>query len=167
MSSMEVVRYRPGEAIRWLQTGAANIRRGAQAKGRAVADSTPTDARSFGQGIATAASALVDLGKGAYAELIHRQAEVNEYVLQEERFDVVNGNSIKSVEYSRIKKISFGNERAKIELDRGDLVIKPYAHIVAGRVKVPVGWTRNGMDVPYELLIEEIAARCSLEIEEP
>ena len=163
---METVRYRPGEAIQWLQTGAANIRKGAQAKGKAVANATPTDARGIGQGFATAASALVDLGKGAYAELLHRQAEASEYVLQDERFDIVTGTSIKSVEYERIRSIKFLNERATLTLDKGTVLIKPFAHLVAGRVKVPVGWTRNGMQVPFELLVEEIAARCQIEIDE-
>ena len=163
---MEIVRYRPGEALRWLQTGAANIRKGAQAKGRQVANTQATDAKTIGQGIATAASALVDLGKGAYAELIHRQAEASEYVLQDDRFDIVSGNSIKSIEYERVKSIKFVNERATIELDKGHVHIKPFAHLVAGRVKVAVGWSRNGMEVPFDLIVEEIAARCQIEIQE-
>lgn len=163
---METVRYRPGEAIRWLQTGAANIRKVAQAKGRQAVNSQPTDVKTFGQGIATAASALVDLGKGAYAELIHRQAEASEYVLQDDRFDIVTGSSIKTIEYDRVKSIKFVNEKMTLELDKGSVHIKPFAHLVAGRVRVPVGWSRNGMEVPYDLIVEEIAARCQLEIEE-
>lgn len=161
---MESIRYRPGEALRWLETGAANIRRGAQAKGKSIVVAPPMDAKGIGQGLVTAATALVDLGKGAYAELIHRQVEASEYVLQEDRFDVVTGSSIKSITYDRIRSILYHNDRATIELDKGSVAIKPYAYLVAGRVKVAVGWNRNGMDVPYELLIEEISARSSVEI---
>jgi len=37
--------------------------------------------------------------------------------------------------------------------------------VVAGRTKVPVGWRRNGLEVPYELLIDELAARSGRSIE--
>ena len=43
-------------------------------------------------------------------------------------------------------------------LDRGTLQIKPYAYVVAGKLKVPIGWARNGIEVPYELLIEELSS---------
>ena len=163
---METIRYRPGEALRWLETGAAKIRLGAQAKGKSIVNSPPTDARSLGLGVLTAASALVDLGKGAYAELVHKHVEASEYVIQEDRFDVVNGTAIKSISYSQIKSIMVVNDRATIELEKGSVIIKPYAHLVAGRLKVPVGWSRNGMEVPFELLIQEISARSGIDIEE-
>ncbi|MFI5386721.1 MAG: hypothetical protein ACHQ50_11450 [Fimbriimonadales bacterium] len=159
---MEPIRYKPGEAIRWLETGAEANRKSARLKGRDVfAPGVPPGAK-LGQGV----GALIDLGKSAWADVLHKQAEASEYVFQEDRFDVVSGNSIKTVPYDEIKRISFKNERATITLHRGStLVIKPYAHISAGRIRVPVGWLRNGMEVPYDLLIEELSARCGVEVE--
>ena len=158
---MEVVRYRPGEAIRWLQTGAENIWRGAKAKGKSAIE---PHSGTFGQNLKNAAGAIFDYGKGAYADMLHRQADASEYVLLETHFDVVRGSAIKTVDYSRVKKIELKGDRATLTLDAGNLSIKPFAHIVSGRAKVPVGWTRNGMEVPYELLIEELAARCGVDV---
>jgi hypothetical protein len=161
LNSVEVVRYRPGEAIRWLQTGAENIRRGARAKGKSVVEG---DTRTFGESLKTAAGAAIDFTKGAYADLKHRQAEASEYVMLDGHFDVVNGTSIKAINYDRVEKITLNGDRATLFLDKGTLTIKPFAYIVAGRAKVPVGWTRNGIEVPYELLLEELAAHCNLDI---
>lgn len=159
---MEPIRYKPGEAIRWLETGAEANRKSAKQKGREVfAPGIPPGAK-FGQGV----GALIDLGKSAWADILHKQAEASEYVLQDDRFDVVSGNSIKTVPYEEVKKISIRNERATITLTRGStLQVKPYAYITAGRIRVPVGWQRNGMEVPYDLLIEELSARCNVEVE--
>jgi hypothetical protein len=161
---MEVVRYRPGEAIRWLQTGAEGQRRSAQSKGRSVVRGN--DTKPFAQNLKTAASALVDFGRGAYTELMHHQAAASEYVLQDEHLDIVSGTSIKTVPYERIRAITMKGDRAVLALDKGSVSIKPFAYVVAGRTRVPVGWVRNGTEVPYELLLEELAARCRIEIEE-
>ena len=159
---MEPIRYKPGEAIRWLETGAAANRKTAKQKGKDVFTSGIPAGAKFGQGV----GALIDLGKGAWSDILHQQAEASEYILQEDRFDVVSGNSIKTVPYNEIKRIAIKNEKATVTLDRGStLVIKPYAHIVASRIRVPVGWMRNGMEVPYDLLIEELSARCGVEVE--
>ena len=89
---MELVRYRPGEAIRWLETGADNIRKGAQNRGlNLLRQGVGIDSKTIGENLKTAAGALFDFGKGTYAEMMHRQAEDSEYVLQETQFDIVNG----------------------------------------------------------------------------
>jgi len=164
---MELVRYRPGEAIRWLQTGAENIRRGAQAKGKAAATAGAVDARAFGENLKNAAGAVLDYGKGAYADLMHKQAEASEYVLHDDYFDIVRGSNIKTITYEQVKSIEYEKDRATLNLDKGtQVLIKPFAHLVAGRARVPVGWSRNGIEVPFELLIEELAARCKVEFEE-
>ena len=159
---MEPIRYKPGEAIRWLETGAEANRKSAKQKSRDVFQSGAPAGTKIGQGF----GAIVDFSKGAWADILHSQAEASEYVLQDDRFDVVAGNSIKTVPYAEVKKIVLKNEKATITLKRGStLAIKPYAYITAGRIKVPVGWMRNGMEVPYELLLDELSARCGLEVE--
>jgi hypothetical protein len=163
---MEVVRYRPGEAIRWLATGAENLRKEAVLRGRTAVKQPTGDARQVKDNLKSAAGALIDLGRSAYTDLLHNQAEASEYVLLDNHLDVVRGGTIRSVPYSDIKKIEYRSERATIVLEKGSLIIKPVAHIVAGRARVAVGWTRNDMEVPYELLIEELAARCKLEIDD-
>jgi hypothetical protein len=166
---MEPIRYKPGEAIRWLETAADTFRKSAKHKGKDAVDPKRdrSDFKKVGASVADAAGAIYDLGKGAWADMLHRQAEASEYVLQEEHFDVVKGGSIKSVEYKRVIEISEKGDTIVVKLDKGNLTIKPYAYIVSGRVKVPVGWSRNGLEVPYELLIEELAARCNVKLVNP
>jgi hypothetical protein len=163
---MELVRYRPGEAIRWLQTGAANLRKTAGQRGKAIVRQAGPDQKGFSENVMTAAGALIDYGKSAYAEVVRRQVEGVEYVLQEDHFDVVRAGAIQTVPYDRVKQIRLVGDRARLYLEKGTVSIKPVAHVVAGHLKVPVGWSRNGMEVPFELLVQELAARCGLDVEE-
>jgi hypothetical protein len=164
---MEPIRYRTGEAIRWLKTGAQSIRKDASQRGKQVIQGgTPKDVRDVAGRVGAAAEAMMDFGKSAWADFKHSELEHSEFVLTDDNFDIVKGNSIKSIPYSRVEKIQRRGERVTVTLDKGSLVIKPHAHILAGGLKVPVGWTRNGMEVPYELLAEELSARCGVNIED-
>jgi hypothetical protein len=165
-SCMELVRYRPGEAIRWLQTGAENMRKSANERGKGLVRQSGADQKGLGENVKTAAGALFDYGKSAYTDVMRKQAEAVEYVLQDDHFDVVRGSSINSVLYERVKHVKLSGDRVRLYLDKGTLTIKPVAHIVAGRVKVPVGWVRNGIEVSFDLLAEELAARCGVDLEE-
>jgi len=164
---MEPIRYKTGEAIRWLKTGAEAIRKDAKEKGRQVVQpGTPKDFRDASARVASAAGAVIDFSKSAWADLKASELENTEYVLTDDGFDIVKGSSIKSIPYNRVEKIQRRADRSTITLDRGSVVIKPHAYIVAGGLKVPVGWTRNGMEVPFELLLDELSARCGVNIED-
>ncbi|MFZ4507166.1 MAG: hypothetical protein ACOYON_05645 [Fimbriimonas sp.] len=162
---MELVRYRTGEAIRWLETGAERMRKDAQTRGRNLLRSE-SSSKPFLQSVASAAGTLVDLGRSAYADLLHAQANGSEYVLQEKHFDVVKANSIKTIPYDRVKSIAYQGDKVVLTLDKGTITIRPQAYIVSGRVKIPVGWSRNGLEVPWDLLIDELAARCKVDVDE-
>lgn len=159
---MEDVRYQPGEAVRWLQVGAADRRRQAQRQGTSVW--RREGERSFGRDLKEIAGALTELGRSAMAEIAHRQALAAEYVLHKEEFEAVESGKVRTVRYDSILGIRVKGDRASLIFEQGSLVIKPHAYVVAGRTKVPVGWRRNGLEVPYELLIDELAARCGREI---
>ena len=163
---MEPIRYKPGEAIRWLGTAADSYRKSAKTKGKEAVDPKRdrSDFKKVGSNVADAANAIFDLGRSAWADMLHKQADASEYVLQDNHFDVVKGGSIKSIDYKRVTEISIKGDSTTFKLDKGSLVVKPYAFIVAGKVKVPVGWTRNGLEVPYEVMIEELAARCGVNL---
>ena len=163
---VELVRYKVGEAIRWLETGAESIRKGAQNKGLNILKQNGIDQKTLGDNLKTAAGAIFDFGKGTYADMIHKQAEDSEYVLQEKQFDIVTGGNIKAITYDRVLAIHQRGDRTILTLDKGVVTIKPFAYIVSGRIKVPVGWKRNGIEVPYELFTLELAARCGMEIQE-
>lgn len=160
---MEDVRYKPGEAIRWLQTGAQEIRQSARRHGKSL--TRREGERSIGRDLRDMAGALTDLGKSALAELAHRQAEANEYVLHEGHVEIVSSGRIRSLTYADVRAIKLDADRASLVLEQGSVTIKPHAYIVSGRLKVPVGWTRNGIEVPYELLLDELSARCGRPID--
>lgn len=125
-----------------------------------------TEANTVKESLRSAAGALFDFGKSAYTDLLHSQAEASEYVLQDDHFDVVRNGTIRSIPYSAIKAIDFRSEKAHFKLDnKSVLTIKPIAHLLVGHAKVPIGWSRNDIEVPFELLIEELSARSKVEIE--
>jgi hypothetical protein len=162
---VEIVRYKPGEAVRWLQTEADRLRADAKASGKAATEPSSVDFAGFAELIKNAAGAVLNLGKSAYADFAHLRANATEYAFLDDRMDVVTGTTIKAISYSSVKQISLRGDKAVLTLDKGNLTIKPFAHIVAGPVKVPIGWQRNGLEAPYHLIIEELAARCGVEVQ--
>jgi hypothetical protein len=141
------------------------MRKTASSRSKDLVRQTGADQKGFGENVKTAAGALYDYGKSAYADVVRKHAESSEFVLQEHHFDIVHNGSIKTIPYLRVKQVVLSGERARLMLDKGSVSIKPVAFVVAGRLKVPVGWARNGIEVPFDLLIEELAARCGLEVE--
>lgn len=160
---MDLIRYKPGEAMRWLEIGAEDFRRGAKRKSKSVV--RREGERSIGREVREVAGALMGIGKSAVAEFLHRQAEASEYVLHEDHFEIVTPNRIRSVRYASVRSIRMRGDRATLVLNQGSATIKPHAYLISGRIRVAVGWSRNGLEVPYEVLIDELAARCDVEIE--
>lgn len=113
-----------------------------------------------------AAKGVMKWGRGAVAEITQRKVQKLSYGLEDTHFQVVKLTSNQSWEYSEINGIyAERNHTYRLNYEGGDLIIKPPAMLVAGRTRVPIGWDRNGMEVPYVMLIEELAARCGAEIE--
>lgn len=160
----ELVRYRAGEAIRWLDLGSDSLRDQAARQTKDVMDRKGE--RSITKDIAGLFGAAMNYGRGAVADMKHRQAEASEYTLDAEGFDIKTGRMLRRIRYAEVKAIRREGDKVKVILVQGSLEIKPYAHIVSGRAKVPIGWERNDIEVPYELLIEELAARAKVEIDD-
>ena len=158
----EIVRYRADEAIRWLDAGADGMRRDAAEGARAAKNAVAGDLGSVGRSIRKAAGSVRDFGRAAVADLSHRRADAIEYVLDEERFDIVRGGAIHSIRYDDVRTIELRGDRATLQMESGHATIKPIAHLVTAGAKVPLGWSRNGLDAPYFTLIEEIAARAGV-----
>mgnify|MGYP000185606359 CR=1 FL=1 len=159
---VDAIRYRPGEAVRWLESGAQAMRKSAARKGKGIV--RREGHRSLGKDIKEAAGAIYDMGRSAFAELAHHQAMASEYVLGEESFEVIRSGSSRTYRYADITGLEQKGDRLMLTLDQGSITIKPHAYIVAGRIRVPVGWVRNGIEVPYAILLDEIAARCGKDV---
>lgn len=162
MKGMEPIRYRPAEAIVWLRLGAEEMRKEARRRGQSVFQRQGE--RTLVKDLRDTAGALFGMGKSAFAEFLHQQYDDAEYVLYADRFEVVGKRGTKSILYEDVVSIRQDGDRAVMTLKRGSHTIKPIAHIVAGHVRVPIGWSRNGMDVPYETLLDELSARCRIDI---
>jgi hypothetical protein len=158
-----LIRYKPGEAIRWLEMGAQDFRKNAQRQGKSLV--RREGERNVSVDFKQAAGAIMDFGKGAWVDLMHRLAQASEYVLSDEYFEIVSSTRLRPVRYDDVDSIRIHGDKATLVLDRGSVVIKPHAYIVSGRVKVPIGWSRNDIEVPYEVLLDELSARCGVEVE--
>lgn len=159
--TMSVVRYRPADAVRWLQMGSESAARDAQRRGQAALKSGDDLRRNFRD----AAGALIGAGKTAFAQAMHAQANATEYVLYEELMEVVQGAKTKTIRYEDVKSIEVHGDRARVVLKEGEIKVDPPAHICVGRVRVPIGWERNGMEVAYDVLLDELGARCKVPLE--
>lgn len=159
---MATVTYRPAPVLHWFETGAQHARTSAKKKGRELAK---TSADAWAEGLKKAASAAADLGRSAFSDFVHRAAEEVTFVLHEDSFEAQTLGNKKKVIFDEVTEVAeAAHDRYVLTHKGGTLVIKPTAHLVAGRLKVPVGWTRNGMEVPYTMLIDEIAARSGVDI---
>src|SRR5262245_2283441 len=100
---MDLVRYKPGEAIRWLETGAQALRKQAKRQGSRVLQRQGH--RDVQTDIKDVAGALFGFGKSALADLIHRQLEASEYVLHPDRLEVCGPTGARYVPYQEIQEI--------------------------------------------------------------
>lgn len=164
MPTDPLIRYVPDPAIRWLQYGAKTMRKDAASSGKSLVKRTGL--RGIGKDLSQAAETVVGLGKSAVADLLHLQASKVEYVLGSEYFEIVSSNGIKRVDYSTITAAKKIKDTYHFLMENGAVSISPVAHIVASGIRAPIGWQRNGLEVPFDLLADEIAAHAHLTIEE-
>lgn len=160
---MAVVTYLPADIVRWLGTSARQKRRTAVQRALAV----PQNAMEKGlvPGLMDAADAALGLGKQALGDLSTAQAEERGYRLYEEGFEAMGLMTRNKVNYSDVTRIvRKGADKFRVEYTGGHLTVKPVAHLVAGTHRVAIGWLRNGMEVDYDTLIEELAARTGREV---
>lgn len=160
---MGPVFYKPPDVLHWLDEGGKAS--SAEAKRKVKETSVEPSLSSIGAAIGKVARAAKDFGKGAIADMTYRHLEEKGYTLYEDSFEFATQGGVKRVPYSEVSEIRAEPEDRFIVFYGGSsLTIKPIAHLVAGRVKVPIGWKRGAMEVSYAMLIEEIAARCRVEI---
>ncbi len=159
---METVRYTTAQAVRWLETGAQGMRFVANAQGRSLV--RREGERTIGRDVLHAAGAIADYGKSAWADILHTQAQSTEYLLSEDALEVSSSGRTKTIAYSEIISMRLRGDKATIVMERGSLTIRPEAYISSGKIKVPIGWERNEIEVPYEMLLDELAARAGVKI---
>ncbi len=161
---MPSVTYSPAEVIHWFNTNAKAINAKALAKGQAISKIAAEE--GFIPSLKQAASAAVSFSKGAIGTIVQKSAEETKYELHDSGFESIDIARKIKLEYNEIRQIvAKQGDRFQILFNGGSLTIKPVAHLVSGRHKVPVGWQRDGVEVPYVMLVEEISARSGIEIQ--
>ncbi len=154
------VSYRPAPVLHWFTIGGKTARAKAKKSGKEILQGT-----DLASGLRKAAGAAADFGKGALSDIAHRSADETSYSLFDDAFEVTTLTSRKRFAYSEVREIvAEGHDRYEIVGRSGRHTVVPVAHLVSGRVRVPVGWVRNGMEVPYTMLIDELSARAGVEI---
>lgn len=161
---MPTATYRPPDILHWFSTGSQEAIESAMRKGRAFTKSASES--TVKENIRRAAGVAADFGRGAAAEVLHRQAVDIVYKLHDEQMDVRNASGSHTVTYDSITSILVHpKDRFTIEHVEGTLTVRPIAHLSAGRIRVPIGWVRNEIEVPFSMLLDELSARSDVEIE--
>ncbi|MBV6503431.1 MAG: hypothetical protein AKCLJLPJ_01503 [Fimbriimonadales bacterium] len=143
----QVVRYKPADIGRWLEMGTASVRTHRQA--------TEKPAKIPAR-ILEALGTVMSEGKSAVAAVASRQLEKFEVLLGDKSLE----SGGRTLAYSEIKAVTAGRGLLyRFETDDRPFIVKPYAWLEMAGHRVPLGWLRNGIEVPYETLAEEIAAR--------
>ena len=161
---MQTITYRPPDILHWFSTGSQEAIDSAKRRSR---DFTKKAGEStVKENILKVAGVAAEFSRGAAADLVHRQASETVYKLFDEEIDVRGPVSSYTIKYDSIRAI-YANTKDKftIEHDAGTLTVRPVAHLVSGKVRVPLGWDRNNIEVPFTMLLEELSARCGVEIE--
>lgn len=157
---MPAIIYSAPEVLHWLDQGGKASREAGKKKAAEAAKTQFASPAGLVDSIKKAAMAAKDFGKGAWADFAHKRLEDTQYVLDEAGMDIPGPTGPKRITYASIQEVTLEeDDRIVLTFQGGAHVIKPIAHLVAGAIRVPIGWKRGGMEVPYAMLAEEIAAR--------
>lgn len=159
---MTPIVYRPAEAMVWFQIESKRSNVRAKAKSRQAA-------HAMGQqpveGLKSVADAALSFGSSAWQDLKSKSENQTRYELHESGFEVFGLGRRVKIDYREIIAIQImDGDKYRLVHRQGRLIIKPPAHLVSGKLRVPVGWQRNGSEVPYNVLIDELAARSGVSV---
>lgn len=158
-----MVRYRPAASLTWLSDSAeAGFKKAEKLSKQALNLKLGADGTSAKARFVSAGAALFEAAKSAYTEVAKSKMEAHEYALSDDTLFVHFGGKSEEIPFEKISHVEMDGLKAKFFHAKGQLIVQPYAYVVSGAAKAPIGWNRDGHEVPYELLIEEIAARAGL-----
>lgn len=158
---MSTVHYTAPDILHWLGTPADRPK----AKSRQTPEPKSSASSEIAANIKAVASAATSFGKEAIADIVRAKVSVYKVSLYEKGMEIYSLTATRKIDYENVKSIKeLTNDRFEIVHENGKAIIKPCGHIVVERLKLPIGWIRNGLEVSYHTLIQEIAARSSIEI---
>lgn len=160
---MSLTIYKPAEVMHWFDTESKRTNAIARSQTKEIAKTANEE--GIIPSIKQAATAAISITKGAYGTVVQKQAEETRYDLFDTGFEYVDLARRTKVDYNQVRQIvAKAGDRYQILYNGGSITIKPPAHLVAGKYRVPVGWQRNGIEVPFLTLVEELSARSGIEI---
>lgn len=152
---MSNIYYRPAEVLHWLRLHEEPAR---PAKPKARQGDWVAPLKDIFE------TALTQ-GKSALQKVDQKAAEGAGYILSDTHIEFEATPARRSVAYTSITAIhQLTPDKFQVDYKGGHFTIRPVAHLTTGRIKVPIGWVRNGTEVPYHLLVQELAARCGIPI---
>ena len=161
---MDSVTYRSPDLLHWFGAGSDAAVESAKRRTKAAAEGASKS--DIKKSLVNVAGAALDIGRMAAVDIVKRQIEDTVYRFDDDVFEVQLAIGTKRIRYEDVASIvAKTNDRYVVTYAGGSITVKPVAHLVSGRVRVPIGWIRNGLDVSYATLAVELAARCDLDIE--
>jgi hypothetical protein len=150
------VKYKPVDIIRWIDFTTESHNK------------THTKESPFPKTIKQALQKMVNLSKTTTAQVARNAIEQLEYRLYHDSLEMHSQTGFRSILYSQVTHIEILKREAfRIRTEKETVRIKPYAWMIVANLKIPLGWRREDMEVPYHLLLEEIAARTKAPIVYP
>lgn len=154
------VKYRVSDSIlKWFEFQPSVSETTSQAISKAKSD------QPVQKHIKNAAQTIVDIGKSAYAGMVQLGPLEYEVTFRESEVSLCRNRRIERIPYRTIQRIALEKDVITLKLDHQTIKIRPVVVLSAGKLKVPVGWDRDGQDVPFETLAHEFSGRSGLSVE--
>jgi hypothetical protein len=161
MSATTTVTYSPPEALKWIQFKSDASKEGAS---RRLVRSGKTVRQDWKSSVTDVAGAVGAYASTAASSLTHAAKNVARYDLDDTMLTAKTMGKTTKISFEDIQEILLDGDEATIIHSKGNLKIKPIGYVSSGIVKAPLGWRRNGTEVPFATLIEEIAGRAGLRV---
>lgn len=159
MSATTTVTYSPPEALKWIQFKSDVAREGAI---RRLARSGKTVRHDWKSSITDVAGAVGAYASTAASSMTHTAKNLARYEMDETTLLYRSMGKTTKISFEEIQEIILCGDEATVIHSKGRLKIRPVGYVSSGIVKAPLGWKRNGTEVPFITLIEEIAGRAGL-----
>ncbi len=161
---MSNITYKPADILHWFGQDAKRSKGTARRRSMDIVRTTSEE--GIVKGLRQAVGVATSLGRGAVGDIVQARIDEITYTLHENGLEYNTLTKNRKIGYEKVRRIlAKPGDRYQVLYDGGAMTIKPIAHLVAGRLRVPVGWIRNNMEVPYTMLVEELSARCGVEID--
>ncbi len=150
---MVVARYKPFDIQNWVELGTETLQ-----KSRPPVKAPGGE---IGKTLAELVGRAVRTGQSAVANITGKKIVQIEYQISDDHFEVDNLR----IPYSEIKRIEHIKKSGfKVHTVGKTIEILPYAWLKVGSIEVPLGWLRDGLEVPFELLAQELSIRSKVEL---